>query len=187
MSQNFQQQKQRQPRRKDKSNEGKWDNAIVSLCKKINRKKEYYTTSSCAGRISLVKGLGEKAENVFLFKTHNKISFKKLKGELEKAGKYKGLIYFKQEPCILHVACLNLEYARKLLIRARIAGWKRSGIISVGKRVMLELISTEKMELPVADNGKLLTDNDYLNLLTREANKKLKKTREKIKNFENNV
>tara|TARA_Y100000310_G_C20658494_1_gene803321 strand:- start:1381 stop:1941 length:561 start_codon:yes stop_codon:yes gene_type:complete len=181
----FQEQKQKQLKRKDKSNEGKWDSAIVKLCEMINSKKEYYTTSSCGGRISLVKGLKEKAENVFLFKTHDKISFRELKKELEKASKYKGLIYFKQEPCILHVACLNEEKGSKLLIRARIAGWKRSGMIATSKRVMLELMSTEKLELPIMMEGKILVDDDYLRLLVKEANKKLEKVREKINKFEN--
>ena len=73
----FQQQKKKQLSKKDKSGEGKWDKAISSLCKKINKKDDYYTTSSCAGRIALVKGLPEKAKSAFLFKTHNILPKKK--------------------------------------------------------------------------------------------------------------
>jgi len=169
--------------RKDKSNEGSWDKKIDGLCRKINARKEYYTTSSCSGRINLVKGFPEKAEDVFLFKSHEKISFLQLKKELEKAGKYKGLIYFKQEPCILHVACLDLESAKKLLNKARDVGWMRSGLIS-DKKIILELISTEKLELPIINNGKLLVDENYLKLLVKEANKKLTRTWEKVKKLE---
>jgi len=182
---NFQEQKSKQFLRTDKSGEGAWDREIASLCKKINEKKEYYTTSSCAGRIVLLKGLEEKSKNVFLFKTHNKINFDQLKKELEKVGKeYKGLIYFKQEPCILHIACSNLDSAYNLLDKARFAGWKRSGLIAKGKRIILELMSTEKLELPIIEKGKLLVPEIYLKLLVKEANKKLEKTRKKIKRFE---
>lgn len=181
---NFQESKKKQLARKDKSGKGSWDNGINSLCKKINEKKEHYTTSSCSGRIVLVKGLDEKAENVFLFKSHEKISFSQLRKELEKVGKrYKGLIYFKQEPCILHVACVDLNSGLKLLEKARIAGWKKSGLISKGKRIILELMSTEKLEMPIMDKGKLLVDNNYLKLIVREANKKLNRVRGKIKKF----
>ena len=189
MQMDFQQQKARQLRRKDRSNEGKWDKAIISLCNKINKKREYYTTSSCAGRITLVKGLREKARNVFLFKTHEKIKFIQLKKELEKIRKKeRGLIYFKQEPCILHVACQDFEAGLNLLRKAREAGWKRSGIISQDKkrkRVMLELMSTEKMELPIINKGEVLVSEEYLKLLVKEANKKLERVRGKIKKFEN--
>ncbi len=181
---NFEQQKSKQLARKDKSNEGRWDKAIISLCNKINEKREYYTTSSCSGRISLVKSLKEKARGVFLFKTHDKISFKQLKKELSKvAKKYDGLIYLKQEPCILHVACKDFKAGEDLLKKAREAGWKRSGMISTGNRIMLELMSTEKMEMPIAKR-KILVSDEFLKLLVREVNKKLGRVREKIKKFE---
>ena len=48
---------------------------------------------------------------------------------------------------------------------------------------MLELMSTEKMELPIADK-KILVSDEFLKLLVREVNKKLSRVREKIKRFE---
>lgn len=181
---NFLESKKKQLNREDKSNEGEVDKGIADLCKKINEKKEYYTTSSCAGRIVLIKALPEKAKNVFLFKTHEKISFSQLKKELENASKkYSRLIYFKQESCILHVACVDLGSGLKLLNKARIAGWKRSGMIASGKRVILELMSTEKLELPIMDKGRLLVNDSYLKLIVKEANSKLERAREKIKKF----
>lgn len=180
----FLEQKGKQLARKDKSNEQKWDAGITGLCNKINSRKEYYTTSSCAGRIVLIKSLKEKARDVFLFKTHEKISFLELKKELENAKKkYKGLVYFKQESCILHVACSDAEAGKILLFKARFAGWKRSGMIS-GKRIILELMSTEKLELPVIDKGKILVEDVYLKLIAKEANRKLEKVREKIRKLE---
>ena len=75
--------KKNQLMKKDKSNEQRIDPAIRNLCEKINRKKDYYTTSSCSGRIVLVKGLKDKAKNVFLLKAHEKISFTGFKKQIK--------------------------------------------------------------------------------------------------------
>ena len=176
---NFLQQKKNQLEKIDKSHEQKWDDKIKGLCEKINKNPKYYTTSSCAGRVTITKAEKNKSEDAFLFKSHKKINLK----QIEKLN-YKKLAYFKQEPCILHVACIDLESARKILDLAQKTGWKRSGITSSGERIVLELISTEKLELPIANHGKILVSKDYLKLLVKESNIKLEKTWQKIKNLE---
>ena len=172
--------------RKDKSDIGEIDKKIRKLCEKINKKKEYYTTSSCAGRIVLIIANEKKKSGLFLFRNHEKIKLDELKREIERAGrKTKKLIYFKQEPCILHVACLNLEYAQKLLNKAKLAGWKNSGIIASNKKIILEMRSTEKLELPIIKNKKLLVDDDFLKVLVKEANERLERTWDKIEKLSN--
>lgn len=171
----------------DKSNIGSWDAKIKDLCEKINNKNNLYTTSSCAGRIVLLKDEDKKAKNKFLFRTHDKISFSELKekiGNVKEKDKEKGLIYFKQEPCILHVACDNLDDARDLLEKAKLVGWKRSGVMSVNKRFMLELMSTENIGFPIIQDGKLLVNDDFLKLVVKQSNKKLGRTWEKIQKLE---
>ena len=100
----FQESKKKQLSKADKSSVGSWDKKIVELCRKINKKNDYYTTSSCAGRVVLLKSSKEKIPNAFLFRTHEKISFKKLKKALENID-YNGFVEFQQTSCILHVAC----------------------------------------------------------------------------------
>jgi len=64
---------------------------------------------------------------------------------------------------------------------ARDIGFRRSGIISIGKnKVILELISTERIETIISKNGKLLIDEDYFKILIKEGNEKLEKTWGKI-------
>lgn len=169
--------------REDRSDIGKWDGHILELCKKINRKNEYYTTSSCSGRIVLIENSEKKRKGLFLFRTHEKINFKELKSELGRVRTSK-LVYFKQEPCILHVACMSLEDAQKLLDSAKLCGWKNSGIMASGNRFVLEMRSTEKLELPVMNKKRLLVDDKFLKILVKEANKKLEKTWEKIQKLE---
>jgi len=164
----------------DKSSIGEIDEDILPLCNLINSKPDLYTNSSCSGRILLMKELGKKIENAFLFTTHKKTSFKEIKKELLKI-KIKDPVYFKHEPCILHITCRTIQDAFKLVSIARNAGWKRSGIFS--KKNCVELISTEVITTPVMDNGKLLITEDYIHLLVQEANKKLTQTRKKISNL----
>lgn len=181
----FQTQKNKQLSRKDKSNKQTWDKAIVPLCNKINSKRDYYTTSSCAGRIILLIDSEKKQKGLFVFRTHSKISYKELKKVLDNVkSKYKQLICFKQEPCILHVACKTFEAAQQLVNKAKFAGWKRSGIMASSNRIVCELMSTEHLALPIINKGKLLVSDDYLKLLVKQANKKLLRTRSKIKKLE---
>ncbi len=177
--------KKGQFRKLDKSDEGHIDMAILPLLKKINSKKDYYTTSSCSGRIVLIKGKEQKQKNLFLFKTHDKIGFSELKKELRNAVKgYNDLIYFKMESCILHAACSTLQKAQELLDRAKLAGWKKTGIITFGRRIVCEIASTEKLEMPIANKGKILADDSLLRIIMKEANKKLARTWQKIKKLE---
>jgi len=181
---NFQDMKKKQLSKIDKSSIGSWDSKIKGLCKKLNKKKEYYTTSSCAGRVVMIKGLDVKARDVFLFRTHEKINFDELKKAIVKVGKkYDGLVEFQQTTCIMHVACMDLKSAQSLVSKANLSGWKHSGIISA-KRNIAELHSTEKISFPIMNNGKVLVDDDFLKIIVGEANKKLERAWEKIERLE---
>lgn len=98
-----------------------------------------------------------------------------------KSRKIKNDIWLRAEAAILHVACKDVESAIKLLDTAMHSGFKRSGIISITEsRVMLELISSERMDAIVSKDGKWLIDGKYLKVLIEECNNKLKGTRKKI-------
>jgi len=179
MESNFILNKKKQLSKDDKSSIGSWDPKIAGLCNKINKKKNYYTTSSCAGRVVILKYSDTKQEDAFLFRTHNKISFKEIKNALEKINKeYKGIAEFQQSCCILHVACLTLIDAQDLVNKAKASGWQRSGIIG-GKRNIVELHSTESMSFPIINN-KILVNDDFLKLVVEMANNKLERTWSKI-------
>lgn len=183
MNKKFQNEKLLFLKKKDKSSKKSVDKAILTLIRKINSKKDYYTTSSCAGRIVLLKEKDKKQKNAFLFVIHERIQFRELKKTLSVVVRYHSLIYFQQEPCILHVACSSLEVAKQLVNKARSVGLKKSGII-LGRKIICELVSTEHVALPIAQRGKILLSDSYLRLLVKEANRKLARTREKIKKLE---
>ncbi len=183
----FQQQKTKQLSKSDKSSIGSWDRKISGLCDLINKKKNYYTTSSCAGRVVLLKASDVKQPDAFLYRTHDKISFNELKKALKETGeKYKEMVEFQQTSCILHVACANLEDAQEIVNKAKESGWKRSGIMG-GKRNMVELHSTESMSFPIMDKGEVLVDDNFLRLIVSEANNKLKRVWKKIERLKNTL
>ena len=175
----FKDMKKKQLTKSDKSNIGSWDPKIKGLCDKINKKKNYYTTSSCAGRVVLLKASDKKIENAFLFRTHKKISFKELKKALKEVD-YKGLVEFQQTACILHVACASLKDAQSLVDKAKFCGWKRSGIMATDRRFMVELHSTENMSFPIMFKGKVLVDDDFLKVVVKQANEKLERVWVKV-------
>jgi tRNA wybutosine-synthesizing protein 3 len=177
---NFLQRKQDVLSKLDKSSIGDWDFQIKGLCDKINKSDDFYTTSSCSGRIIVMVDQDKKAPGLFEFVSHDAVEISSFFKSLPK--EQAGLdLKFKSEPPILHVACRTLEYAEILLDKARRVGWKRSGIISMGKNIVVELISTEKLEFPLTKKGKMLVSDEFLKIVLEKANNNLKKGWLKIK------
>jgi len=166
---------------------GEVDEPILNLLKIINKLNDYFTTSSCAGRIVLMKipKSGKKNEAEFLFKSHYTVNpeevWRKL---LEVYNNYEDSIWLKQEPFILHISARTLDHAVRMLELAQKVGLKHSGIISIKpERIVIEIQSTERVEAIVTKNKKLLVSEDYFYVLINEANKKLEKTRKKMDKF----
>jgi len=177
----FNQRKNEVLSKSDKSSKGSWDKSILKLCEKINSLENYYTTSSCSGRIALVKD-ESKGEGLIVKSWHDEISFEDLKNEMENL---KGDLFFKLEPCILHVACKSIEDMKYLFEKAKLSGWKNTGAISFVNRFILDLRSTERFEFPILHLGKLLVDENFLKIIVDESNKKLQKSWKKIDKLEN--
>lgn len=163
----------------DKSSKGKEDKRIKKLCKRINKSENYYTTSSCSGRVVIMLDKKQKQPNLFIHSYHDFIDFEKLKKDLEKIS-YNKLIKFKQEPQLLHIHCKTLKDAQNLLRKAQLAGWKKSGIISSGKRFILELSGTDKLEFLIMNQGIILVDNAFLELIVKRCNENLQNGWNKI-------
>jgi len=170
----------------DKSKKGSIDKRIRKLVDAINRKGYYYTTSSCSGRIVLLKAAehNKKNESRWLFSTHEKARFKDLKESLARPPKEN--VWFKSEGMILHVCCSTIDDAVKLLDAARSAGLKHSGICSISKKdkIIVEIIDSEHFDLPVSKRGRLLVSDAYLKHIVEEANEKLGRTWKRIDKLE---
>lgn len=172
----------------DRSNKGSIDKPILSLINKINSSKNYYTTSSCSGRIILIE-IPENNKKInfnFLLRKHDTVSFEEVWTVVKK---YTGenTVYFRQEPLILHIGCRTLKDAKELLKRARSLGIKKGGLFELEKRLVLELLNTDQIHSPVIMKGKLVINNEYLKILISEANNKLLRTFNKIKKLEDSI
>jgi tRNA wybutosine-synthesizing protein 3 len=170
----------------DKSNVGGWDERIVSLCEMINSCDDYFTTSSCSGRITMIVDEDKKSSDVFLFRSHDKISFEELKHAVTNAASRvsEGLVFFKQEPCLVVVSCRDRDCQWKLFNEARNNGWKKSGILSLDKKFLIELMSSERIEFPVVLNGRVLVDDEFLRVVVEKANRNLEKIWKRILELE---
>ena len=96
-------------------------------------------------------------------------------------------VNFKFESCIIHIACKNVESMKLIFEKAKLAGWKNIGAISFKERFILDLRSTEKIEFPILRGGEIIVDDDFLKIIVKEANEKLRIGWEKIKRLEKNV
>jgi len=166
----------------DKSPIGNVDERIKSLLDSINEIEDYYTMSSCSGRTTLskVKDSGKGLD--WLFVSHDIVHFKDIEKIISNLPG--GLVYFRYEGLILHTCAKDLESAQRLMLLGQNNGCKYSSIISTKKRFVVEFIDMIRMDVPIAKDGKLLVDVDYLKFLIDEANKKLSLTHALIDRLE---
>ncbi|MBW2998909.1 hypothetical protein KY321_05195 [Candidatus Woesearchaeota archaeon] len=162
----------------DKSSIGGIDKPIRDLCEIINKKDNYYTTSSCSGRIVLRDGF-KKTTSKWLFVSHNLIKLEEIKTFLSENE-----VWIRSEPMILHISCKTIDDAINLVNLARNNGFKRSGIQSLRKNIVEISCSSSIINTILTKNGKILVDEEYLSILVDECNSKLSETHEKIKRFE---
>jgi tRNA wybutosine-synthesizing protein 3 len=169
----------------DKSNVGSMDKPIVELCDLINDSNDYFTTSSCSGRITLIDDKEKKSPGVFLFRSHEKVEFEELKSGLIEASEKisSGLIFFKQEPCLVVVSCRDKNKQWELFSEARNNGWKKSGILSLDRKTLVELMSSENISFPVIKEGEILVSDEMLKIVLEKANGNLEKGWEKIESL----
>ncbi|MBI2668985.1 hypothetical protein HYX14_04025 [Candidatus Woesearchaeota archaeon] len=133
----------------DKSKKGSIDEKVIPLLQAINAHSDYYTTSSCSGRVYFWRGTGRKNETEWIKVSHNLIDeeFFALQ-EKQKSG----LIWLRFEPFIIHVACRNLESANRLLDIAKKI-YKKSYILSASNKIIVEIHGSEFVEMPFYQDG----------------------------------
>ncbi len=168
----------------DKSKIGKVDPEINELIDFFNKSMDFYTTSSCSGRILLIElsedNRKDKAE--WLLASHEKVSFEDLIKNLKKY-KSKKELWFKQEPLILHVCARSLKEGEKLMSLAIQSGFKKASIIALSRRIIIEIRGTDYISTIIGKNSKILVDENYLKELLKLANDKLEKNLEKKERF----
>ncbi len=165
--------------------ERKADLQIIPLCRFVSKTKNFFTSSSCAGRIILLQlPKGEsKREACFHRKWHRVVKEKELWEGID--AEIKGELWFKLDPFIFHVGANSLENAKKVLVAMTKAGVKRGGII-VAKpgKFLVELQGSQGIAFPVKKGKKVLVEKEYMKYILKRANEKLEKNYALLKRLE---
>lgn len=168
----------------DKSSIGGIDKPIENLCNLINKSKNYFTTSSCSGRtvISATPDSGKKHDLEWLYVSHDLANSESIIKTVASANARE--VWFRYEPLILHIACKNLEVANNLLTKLHEVGFRRAGIISNNKKIIIEISGHERIETPLVEENNVLVSEEFLEMLVEFANRKQKKNWELIEKVE---
>jgi tRNA wybutosine-synthesizing protein 3 len=160
--------------RTDNSRKSAIDDAVLPLVNLINSLSGFYTTSSCSGRIMLIgRKSDKKNETEWLFTSHE-IS-------IVKKGLPDGAVWFRQENMILHLAAKSISLANQFIESASASGFKRSGIIYAGSRIVVSVESPDRINALIARNRKLYVSEEGITALAEEANSRLKTNFSRIK------
>jgi len=169
------------------SMEDRVDKKILSLLKIINKSSEFYTTSSCSGRIVLLEipSIGDKRNARFVGIWHRKIKLKELKLSLKNAKT--GLLLLLAQPPIIHICSKTNKSADNMIKLANRSGFKNSGFKSIDKKFVVEVCSTERLDAPIGKNGIIFCDDEYLDLLVKISNEVIEKSGKKLKRFKDEL
>uniref|UniRef100_A0A3Q3GAW7 tRNA wybutosine-synthesizing protein 3 homolog n=1 Tax=Labrus bergylta TaxID=56723 RepID=A0A3Q3GAW7_9LABR len=167
----------------DHSKKSSVDEDIEHVVILLNSCEEYFTTSSCSGRIILIDGVSgssdvHKQNCVWLFVSHQKCKSEDLISGLARSSADAVL---KFEPFVLHVQCRQLEDAQLVHSVAINSGFRNSGLtVSKTGKILTAVRSTHGLEVPLSSKGKLLVDHDYIHFITNIANKKMEENLRRI-------
>ncbi|KAM9000490.1 tRNA wybutosine-synthesizing protein 3 homolog isoform 1-T1 [Sarcophilus harrisii] len=184
----FQKWKTQSLNKADLSRKGSVDEDVVELVQLLNGREQFFTTSSCAGRILLLDGNMDGSETQkqncpWLWVTHRPCAKEDVLSALKSA---RGDAVLKFEPFVLHVQCRQLRDAQVLHSAAVDSGFRNSGI-TVGKRgkTMLAVRSTHGLEVPLSQRGRLMVTEEYIDFLLKIANQKMEENKRRIGRFYN--
>lgn len=171
----------------DHSRKGSVDTRIQNVVDDINQHPDYFTTSSCSGRILVITEPQPLKKHLpeWLYMSHAAGDASAIWEAISKTKARR--VWFKQEGPILHVSCRTIGAAERLLRQARQAGYKRAGCFSLGNKNLVEIRAAETMQVPVIDEGIVLLSRAYAERLVRIANAKLEKAWRQLKRFEQAV
>ena len=162
------------------------DEEVAEIIEVLNRLDDFYTTSSCSGRVALIciPEIGAKREAEFIGKWHRAVTKEEVSETIKRPKQ--GEIWLISQSPILHVSCRGLEKAKTLLRIAIESGFKYSGIKAISKdngKVMVEIMSTERMDVPLGKDNEIFCSDTYIAYIVQKANFMLTRGKAKLKRF----
>ncbi len=167
--------------------EDKVDKKILPILKIINSYDQYYTTSSCAGRIVILQipSIGDKKQARFLGKWHRLVNLEEVNASFKKSKK--GQIWILAQSPIIHVGVKTSQDADILLKKAVLSGFKHSAYKSQNNKIILEICSTERLDAPIGENNEIYCNEKHLSLLIKISNEIITKSNNKLIAFKSNI
>lgn len=171
--------------------EDKVDKGVLNILETINSHPDYYTTSSCEGRVQLIQmeRIGDKKDSNVLGKWHQGTDIEGLTNALE-TWNGDGYVYLLTQSPIFHVRCRNLKSAVKLQQIGFDSGFRystlRSMRLSEGEpyAITVELLTSYRLDIPLAHRGLLYPAREYLDFLLERCNSVLGMCKEKLGTLE---
>ncbi|DBA73560.1 TPA: hypothetical protein ACH3X2_009802 [Trebouxia sp. C0005] len=152
----------------DKSRAGGVDARITLLVDGMNKHLHLYTTSSCSGRISVfaepsaaTRAAGKKGGE-WVYATHDLADGPDVLACIQQRMMSGAKLIFRFEPFILAAECRDMSIAQQLVSVAREAGFRESGVTATKARIIAGIRCSLRLEVPVADAGRMLVDEAYL-------------------------
>ncbi|KAK6932305.1 hypothetical protein RJ641_001929 [Dillenia turbinata] len=180
----------------DKSPKGTIDTPIIPLLKTLNSHSDFFTTSSCSGRISILstplttstaKPNKKARGGSWLYITHelanpNSVVNLLFNNKSSPSDQNSELV-FRFEPFILAVECRDVDSADNLVRIAISSGFRESGITGVGRRVIVGIRSSIRMEVPLGMEGGVMVTEEYVRFLVSIANGKMEENWRRSEGF----
>ncbi|MCF7860657.1 hypothetical protein K9M79_00300 [Candidatus Woesearchaeota archaeon] len=165
--------------KKDKSKKGMIDEQIKETVELINTMPDFFTTSSCSGRVILFVPGMKKTEFKTLFSSHESLSIT-AKNIIIKS--IHPDISLRFEPLIIHIRCRTIEHTASLMRSCqKDGGLKKTSIISHGRKIILEIRSTDYLEMPIKTSGDLVIDPRKYSAIKKCVQNKFNKNKKRIK------
>ena len=95
-----------------------------------------------------------------------------------------GQLWLLAQSPILHIVAKTTTAADNILKTAISSGFKNSGLKSTGRRIVVEICSTERLDAPIGKDGVLFCNAEYLQLLVDIANEIMRKSTAKLIRFQ---
>ncbi len=173
----------------DKSKKGSIDPKALAIIEEINSKENYYTTSSCSGRVYLKQSPGKKNQTEWIKVRHDIID--KMFFDLPTTIPHPNeVIWLRCEPFILHVACRGIKSAGELINLGHQI-YKKSAILSIKNKIVVEIRGSAILDMPFALQGDMLYSGDitwlqdHVNSLLHQNWERMDKFLEQIKQLPN--
>ncbi|MBS3748290.1 MAG: hypothetical protein KGY65_07930 [Candidatus Thermoplasmatota archaeon] len=165
----------------------KVDTLVIPLLEKINSTSDYFTTSSCAGRIVVLQlpEIGNKKKAVFLGRWHRTVNVEEVSEALDSYNE--GQVWLLTQPPIFHIGCKNIVAANELMKIGISNGFKHSGIRSISSQITVELQSTERMDIPLGSKNTLVIEKEIIPFFVDMANTSITRAQDKLTRLQKHI